>query len=71
MVQSQARRSTVLPPIRPPLSSSAAGDPAWPFKPSSVVVNVTCGRTPFFRGSRPSLNWWSSSSPRASAIRWP
>jgi len=57
MVQSQARRSTVLLPTGIPRSSSAAGDLTSLFKPASVVVSVTWGRTPFFRGSLPSFMW--------------
>jgi len=70
-VQSQASRSTVLREISIPGSSSAAGAPASFFKPSRVMVSVTWGRTPAFLGSRPSFMWWSSSSARASAFRWP
>ena len=53
IVQSQASRSTVVPEIGIPSSSSAAGAPSSRFKPGSVVVRLTWGRTPLRRGSKP------------------
>src|SRR5438046_4901370 len=70
IVPSQASRSTVVPEIGIPSSSSAAGAPSSRFKPGSVVVRLTWGRTPLRRGSKPSFMWSSSSSARASAMRW-
>jgi hypothetical protein len=54
MVQSQVSRSSVLVEMGRDSSISAAGAPTSFFRPSRVVVTLTCGFTPLRLGSLPS-----------------
>src|SRR5258708_4598471 len=53
IVQSQARRSAVRTEMGSERSSSAGGAPSSPFKPSSVMVRLRCGLTPWPLGKAP------------------
>src|SRR3989442_7952836 len=68
-VPSQASRCTVLLEIGIPPSSSEAAAPSSPFKASSVVFTLTCGRAPLRSGSLPSSRDLCTISLRASIRR--